>query len=517
MLTVALRRLAAIGAVGCIAGFCILAVATSGSAQTTGFDCRASLARVDLGNATVVEPVVANKPDFPCVQDTQGVQSLQIPSGTTGIVTIGPAQAITATSATESTILGPLPSGVAAVTAIDGVTIPSAQITVVGPIQDEAGYVCSATGLPVPFASSTLNVIKIGTQTISLSAPGVPSTIPLGPLGYVKVNEQITTATSITERILDVHLNGIGDVIVGEAAASISGNPCTTTSTTGTSGPTGPTSTTGTTGPVTTGVPPGLNPCPVGSVLDPKTDDCVIFFAGKIIIISRPFAGPIGGTVIPLAVARQKYHSACLYGPGPNYVIVGTNGPDNIIATHKSERILGLAGNDRIAGQGGNDCIDGGPGNDILFGGNGHERMYGGPGNDRISVQGGNSHVYGGTGNNRIFLGNGSDVVYGGPGNNRIAVGRGNSKVYAGNGNNTMSTGDGNTLLKVGNGNNTLYAGNGRARLFVGRGRNRVYSKAVVTDAHCGGPNTTVYLPKIDFPFAKAHGCLHLVPVRLRR
>lgn len=129
-------------------------------------------------------------------------------------------------------------------------------------------------------------------------------------------------------------------------------------------------------------------------------------------LVSRPFEGPIGGTVMTLASARRKYRSGCLYGPGPKFAIVGTNRTGWIQGTRGADRILGLGGNDRIAGQGGNDCFDAGAGNDRVFGGNG---------NDRISVGTGRDHIFGGPGNVRLF-GRGL-VVY-------VARGGGRGTVY---------------------------------------------------------------------------------------
>ena len=43
------------------------------------------------------------------------------------------------------------------------------------------------------------------------------------------------------------------------------------------------------------------------------------------IVVSKPFAGPTGGSVVPLAAARKKFKSPCLYGQGPKFVVMGTN------------------------------------------------------------------------------------------------------------------------------------------------------------------------------------------------
>jgi hypothetical protein len=113
------------------------------------------------------------------------------------------------------------------------------------------------------------------------------TTIPLGGGSYITVNEKIQTARSITERVLDVHVKGLADVVVGEAQVTQRGNtPCAGT---------------------TNDVPPSLNPCPAGSTLNVAAQVCeIILNNGKVIVISRPFDGPTGGTVLALGVARKR-------------------------------------------------------------------------------------------------------------------------------------------------------------------------------------------------------------------
>ena len=169
------------------------------------------------------------------------------------------------------------------------------------------------------------------------------------------------------------HLQGLADIVVGEAKVTQdSAAPCA-----------------GNTGSST---PPSVNPCPSGSTYNPVDQFCEITGpGGQIIIVSRPFQGPQGGSVLSVSAARKRFRSACLSGGGPQYAVVGTNHNDRILGTRRGERILGLAGNDRIAGQGGPDCIDGGSGNDRIYAGNGNVRAYGGTGTDYISAANGNA------------------------------------------------------------------------------------------------------------------------------
>jgi Ca2+-binding RTX toxin-like protein len=148
---------------------------------------------------------------------------------------------------------------------------------------------------------------------------------------------------------------------------------------------------------------------------------CEIVSPGQAnIVVSSPFAGPTGGTVMSLAAARKKYKSSCLSGKGPKFAVVGTNGPNRISAGKQAERILGLGGNDRISAKNGADCIDGGAGNDRISVGNGNDRVFGGPGNDTITAGSGRDSIWGGAGKDRITVGKGRDHLYGGPGNDRL-------------------------------------------------------------------------------------------------
>jgi Ca2+-binding RTX toxin-like protein len=498
------RRLSSFG----LAGVCVLLFASSASAATNPFGCRASLARVSLGATTAVEPLVANKSTTPCATDSDGVNSVSVPSVGAPLVKAGPASVYTFSSDSEPTTTGPVLPGATALTAVDGVTIPdgSGSIVIVGPVQDQVSYACTDAGKLTTAASSSLDLIYVNGQAIQLTAPGANQTLSLGALGSISTNVLTQTATSLTEQLLVVHLLGTAaTIVVGEAQVTQGANPCAGT------GPYPPPAT-------TTPTPPSLGACPVGSTLDVAAQECVIVLPnGTVIVVSRPFEGPTGGTVLALSVARKEYKSPCLYGSGPQYVIVGTNGPDRINGTHRSERILGLGGNDRIAGQGGNDCIDGGAGNDKIYGGNGNERIYGATGNDRISVQNGNSLVYGGTGNDTIFLGNGNSHVYGGAGNDRISVGRGSSHVYGNAGNDTIAAGDGNNYLYGGAGNDTLYAGNGNDHVYGGSGNDRIYGRAIDLDVFCGTGQDLAYVPTFDAPFAKSHGCERVRGIKIKR
>jgi hypothetical protein len=414
-----------------------------------------------------------------------------VPSAASNLVDAGPAAAFTFSSTSQPTTTGPVAPGASALASVNGVTIPTPQglVTVVGPVEAAAAYAC-VNGKLTSQAQSTLDIINVAGKNMVLPTPGASQKIDLGGGSYIAVNEKITTATSITERVLDVHVAGLADVVVGEATVTqTAADPCA-----------------GSTGPVT---PPAVNPCPKGSTFDAADEVCVIVLpGGKTIIVSKPFAGPTGGTVLALTVARKRFKSPCLSGAGPAFVIIGTNHHDRINGTRKADRILALGGNDRVAGQGGSDCIDGGGGNDRIWGGNGNVRVYGGTGNDRVAIQDGNSKVVLGAGHDLAFLGNGNDVVFGGKGNDRIAVGRGNDTINGGAGNDRLSIGDG-AADKVfgGAGNDKIWVGLGQAQVFGGAGDDRIWSRSEAVSFNCGTGRDLAFASPTTQPYARAHGC----------
>jgi Ca2+-binding RTX toxin-like protein len=466
-----------------------LSLAGSASAASSNpFGCRASVSAV-RSSLPPIEPYVANRAGAPCATDTAGTTG---PAVAGGVATAGPGAAYTYSTTSADSITGPVAPGAAALASVNGGTItnPGASVALSGPAQAQASYAC-VNGKVVPSASSTVSAVTINGNTTAPSSPGAEQTTQLGGGSYVTINQQVQTATSLTQRLVFEHIAGVGDYIVGEAQVT---QPASDVCPSGGGG----------------GGGGSLNACPAGSVLVPNTQLCeIVLSGGSTIVVSRPFEGPTGASVVALTVARKKYKSGCLYGPGPKYAIVGTNRADRIEGTRKADRILGLGGNDRIAAHGGNDCIDGGAGNDLIYGGNGSDRIYGGPGNDRISVQNGNASVWGGPGNDQLFLGNGNDRVWGGAGNDRISVGRGNDKVWSGSGNDRISTGNGNDWVFGGSGSAQIYAGTGKDHLVGGAGgNNRIYGPGLVVYVNCGsGRHNVAYVNIFGMRYARAHGC----------
>jgi len=345
--------------------------------------------------------------------------------------------------------------GATAVAAVDGVTIPSpnGNIVVAGPIQATASYACVNDQL-VAEGNSTLKLISVNGQQDTIT-PGQPTKIDLGGGSFIAVNQKVQTANSLTETVLEVNLNGIADIVVGEAKVTQSiNNPCA-----------------GTTGP-----PPILEICPPGSPLNIAAQFCEITYNAQTLILSRPFPRPSGGTVFPLQVVAKKYPGfPCTTGPGPKFALVATKRGGRVFGTPKSDRILALGAYERVAALGGNDCVDGQGGHQILFDGNGKDKVWSGAGFNRIALGNGNDYFNGRSGSIWITAGNGRDTIIGGKGNSRIDVGLGKDHVYG------------------------------------GPGKNRVWGGANGAKISCGsGGHNTAFVRTKARNYAKHHGCQHI-------
>ena len=174
--------------------------------------------------------------------------------------------------------------------------------------------------------------------------PGQDETIQLGGGSYVSVNHQIQTANSLTERVLDVHLQGLADIVVGEAKVTSDSRRHVPDMTRARH------------------ANPSVDPCS-GSTLAGRPVLRITGPGGAIIIVSRRSgsAGRVGAVV---SAARKRFRSSCLLRSGPH---TRSSAPTTTIgssAPAAASGSCGLGGNDRIAGQGGPDCIDGGSGND---------------------------------------------------------------------------------------------------------------------------------------------------------
>ncbi|HWF36413.1 MAG TPA: choice-of-anchor P family protein [Solirubrobacteraceae bacterium] len=431
-------------------GIGVLAFAGSAAAATTTpFGCRASTARVTLLNTLVTEPTIANPNTTPCVTDTAGASTVSVPTTGSAPVVAGPVGAFTYSVFSTTGATAP---GATAVAAVDGVTIPSpnGNIVIVGPVQATASYACVG-GQLVPQGGSTLNLISVNGVNNPVQ-PGQPTTIDLGGGSFIAVNQKVQTANSLTETVLEVHLQNLADIVIGEAKVTQSiASPCAGTS----------------------GSPPVLEICPPGSTLNISAQLCEIVTPGGVIIVSRPFQGPSGGTVYPTSVVAKKYPGfPCTTGPGPKFALVATKRGGRVYGTPRSDRILALGAFERVAALGGNDCVNGNGSHQTIYDGNGKDRVYGGPGFTRIGLGNGNDYVNGRRGSDWITAGNGNDTVIGGRGNSRIDVGL------------------------------------GRDHVFGGPGRNKIFAASNGAKVSCGtGHHNTADVRTAAAGYARSHGC----------
>lgn len=95
-------------------------------------------------------------------------------------------------------------------------------------------------------------------------------------------------------------------------------------------------------------------------------------------------------------------------------VVVGTEGPDVIVATHPLGAVVhGKGGDDIICGTPAADTLLGGPGVDVLHGLGGADYLGGGFEGDALYGGAGNDILVGGDGDDTLFGGTGADSAYG--------------------------------------------------------------------------------------------------------
>jgi Ca2+-binding RTX toxin-like protein len=431
------------------------------------------------------EPTVANPAESPCATDSAGASQSGTGATAAGSTSAGPSGAYTVSDVSNP--------GATALASVDGGNVAGAGNTVAltGPSNAQASYVC-VNGAVVASGASDVSVAVINGQTVRPSSPGDETTTQLGGGSYVTINQQVQDATSLTQRLVFMHIAGVGDYVLGEAQVTRpAGSPCAN----GTgSGSGGSGSGTGGSGPGSGGSSSGsggsgsgsgdsLRACPSGSILVASAQMCEIVSAdgSQDIVVSKPFAGPTGGTVAPLAAVRKKIKSSCLSGKGPKFVVMGTNKANTIRAGKAADRILAMGGNDKVIVKSGNSCVDGGAGRDTISGGSGKVRLFGGAGNDRLTAGNGASYVSGGNGADRITVGNGRDRVFGGAGKDTITV------------------------------------GNGRDHLFGGTGNDRLRALGRIEYVSGGAGKDVAYVTAKEMSYAHRHGCEKVHRIRVKR
>lgn len=498
-----------------LAALVALAAPRAADAATPSWQCRASVLYVSLAGQSAVEPILANgikgsapgatfdKPS--CTSDEQG-------AGDTGaaIPLVSQLAAITALKA--KTTITPQTGTTNAQTVTAESTTASIELPIggallsVGAVKATATAVCKG-GVPDFQGSSVLTDVKLAGVPVTLDqlvnglgdllrGLGLDGVLSIDPVNQVVKTGNSIVVTPLRVKVLAAAGTPLADVVIGQTKIAADGDVC------GNNGPIDPTD-------------PENQLCPPGSIgQGSKPVVCVIpgtdRYGAIVIGVPNSTDVPRGGTVIPLVEARrlaglgQLPNSRCLYGPGKDYVVVGTNGADKIYGTRGADRILGLRGNDRLYGVDGNDCLDGNQGNDRISGGEGNDRVYGGAGKDRI---------VGGGGDDRLYGQDGRDVIYGTQGDDRIDGGSGNDSLFGGSGDDVITTGAGNDSVDAGSAQTRL-----GDRITTHRSGKAHVSVAIAgppARVTCRSPRDTVRANRDDVPFLR--GCRKVSSTRVVR
>ena len=417
--TLTRRALALAAAV--ITGGLMLAGQAQALTEKPVWKCRASAVYTTVNGGDRAEPIVANgnvntgrgeDPDHAlCASGEAGGGNLPAPLRIpTDLLTTSTASAVT-------TVDPPLaPASAQKVSArgrvenfalrIAGVRTPLLLGVTLAEVT--ANGVCSNGAPQINGASRVTGLTLNGTpiETSALATTLANALNLLRPIVDVKQNETIRTGDALTIRALHIVVRlGSGlviDTVVAEAKVGVDGMVCADP-------------------------PPSPNPCPQGSVYTESRNLCIIpaGTAGSAlgeIIVGTPSGGSSGGKVLAIDVARRRYNSPCLSGPGRKFAQVGNNRSNQLQGTKFADRIIALGGSDRVTATRGNDCLDGGRGNDNLSGDVGNDRIYGATGNDKINGGPGNDRIQGGRGNDTINAAYGADRITGGPGRDYINI-----------------------------------------------------------------------------------------------
>lgn len=195
--------------------FAVLALQpTMAVAQDGSFSCRASAARAIIATplpGLTLEPFVANAPDAPCVTDSAEVLSP---------TTVGPVTAAAVYAGTQLTA-GKDARSQAAVASAAVAAAPAVAIAA-EVLNAAARYEC-VNGQPR--SSSSSQVVGLTINGTAVNVPDGPLTIDLGPVGVLHLNQTVSEPNRVTQRAFYLD-TALLDVVIAEAIADISGNPC---------------------------------------------------------------------------------------------------------------------------------------------------------------------------------------------------------------------------------------------------------------------------------------------------
>lgn len=182
------------------------------------FSCRASA----LNLVGLREPVVANRPNDPCRDDSAGLVSVTL--SVNGLSTTADApNAKTDQTPNDLAASAPAVGDKAtahADTALATISLFGIRATAT---EADAKAECTSSGVPTLSASGKVVGLRVNGQTYNVLTG--PLNVPM-LLATLRINHTTTTSNSIRRRAIWLDNALLPDVIVSEAIADYSGNPC---------------------------------------------------------------------------------------------------------------------------------------------------------------------------------------------------------------------------------------------------------------------------------------------------
>lgn len=207
------------------------------------------------------------------------------------------------------------------------------------------------------------------------------------------------------------------------------------------------------------------------------------------LLLSTAYAGPASGAPAP---ATCQGVTATITGTGE---VVGTNGPDVIVAGTADTLVRARGGDDLVCGS---YRVDGGRGDDeihvdVELGRFGEVFVRAGAGDDRVELHddiespaaGTDVGTYGGTGDDVLVGSDSISWLLGGPGNDRLVARRGGEIMDGGPGDDVLVGGRGQEIMYAGAGDDVMRARAAQDELQGGPGYDEAW----------GGPGTDICPP----------------------
>lgn len=216
-----LRSAPAAGAVLAVLTVLGLVVPSTASAASTSFSCRASALRISNLPLNLtpkpIEPFVANGADTPCRDDSENLIGTTSLAG--GVLTVNAINVATKVINTgwnaASTVTNPT------------INLGNGSLVIHADVVDAAaGYECVNGAAKAVTSGHVVNLVING-KAITIP-PGVNQTYTVGPF-KLTLNEIDTTTTSVMRRAVDL-VTPLGTVVLSEAIADMTGNPCASSS-----------------------------------------------------------------------------------------------------------------------------------------------------------------------------------------------------------------------------------------------------------------------------------------------